>query len=30
MQQLDWFERDRLVFPRAQFEVGGGLPAPAA
>jgi len=29
MQKLDWFERPRLVFPRAQFEVGGTLPAPA-
>lgn len=29
MQKLDWFERPRLVFPRAQFEVGGALPAPA-
>ena len=29
MQKLDWFERRRLVFPRAQFEVGGALPAPA-
>ncbi len=29
MQKLDWFERRRLVFPRAQFEVGGVLPAPA-
>jgi hypothetical protein len=29
MQKLDWFERRRLVFPRAQFEVGGQLPAPA-
>ena len=29
MQKLDWFERARLVFPRAQFEVGGVLPAPA-
>jgi hypothetical protein len=29
MQKLDWFERSRWVFPRAQFEVGGQLPAPA-
>jgi hypothetical protein len=29
MQKLDWFERRRLLFPRAQFEVGGVLPAPA-
>ena len=29
MQKLDWFERRRLVFPRAQFEVNGSLPAPA-
>jgi len=29
MQKLDWFERRRLVFPRAQFEVNGALPAPA-
>lgn len=29
MQKLDWFERPRLVFPRAQFEVGEALPAPA-
>jgi len=29
MQKLDWFERRRLVFPRAQFEVGGTLPSPA-
>jgi hypothetical protein len=30
MQKLDWLERRRLVFPRAQFEVSGVLPAPAA
>ena len=29
MQKLDWFEQRQLVFPRAQFEVGGALPAPA-
>lgn len=29
MQKLDWFDRRRLSFPRAQFEVGGALPAPA-
>ena len=29
MQKLDWFERRRLLFPRAQFEAGGVLPAPA-
>ncbi len=29
LQKLDWFERTRFVFPRAQFEVGGVLPAPA-
>ena len=29
MQKLDWFDRRRLFFPRAQFEVGGALPAPA-
>ena len=29
MQKLDWFQRRRLVFPRAQFEVAGELPAPA-
>jgi hypothetical protein len=29
MQKLDWFERRRLLFPRAQFEVAGALPAPA-
>jgi hypothetical protein len=29
MQKLDWLERRRLVFPRAQFEVSGSLPAPA-
>src|SRR5215469_4194994 len=30
MQKLDWLEQRRLVFPRAQFEVSGVLPAPAA
>jgi len=29
MQKLDWFDSRRLSFPRAQFEVGGVLPAPA-
>ena len=29
MQKLDWLDRRRLSFPRAQFEVGGVLPAPA-
>ena len=29
MQKLDWFDGRRLSFPRAQFEVGGVLPAPA-
>jgi hypothetical protein len=29
MQKLDWFERPRVVFSRAQFEVGGVLPSPA-
>jgi hypothetical protein len=29
MQKLDWFDRRRLSFPRAQFEVNGALPAPA-
>jgi hypothetical protein len=30
LRKLDWFEEVRLHFPRAQFEVGGVLPAPAA
>ena len=29
LRKLDWFDDQRLVFPRAQFEVGGVLPAPA-
>jgi hypothetical protein len=28
MQKLAWFRTVRLNFPRAQFEVGGVLPAP--
>jgi hypothetical protein len=30
LRKLDWFEDQRLLFPRSQFEVGGVLPAPAA
>jgi len=29
LRKLDWFDDQRWVFPRAQFEVGGVLPAPA-